>query len=270
MVEEDKTKQALEYPACQGYFLTKDENDKYRPWQIEKYEATKVTEPGKIPFVERQVWFVDFQYYQSHEPKIYPKEFSIMNDTTGGLYQFITIGPKDVEPTSDHERNTFNMQFRMHKTAWNAGTVGNWEIKLETIVPKKGTLVYMKGLVKANFLRGHGWDKVVDLDTEVTLEQKSLTVLYKQYKHKKFDKCDFHAYNRGLCSLANVQLLRYWYRDELTEPFDKKLVINDQKVVFGGAFGIPDNESVKKARIDERTKHVVFTETKNCAYDLFK
>jgi hypothetical protein len=250
MVDENRTKLNVEvekpYPACQGYFLTKDENDKYKPWLIEKYEATIVTETGKIPFVERDVWFVDFQYYQSFEPKIYPKEVSVMHDTSGRIHQFITKGP-NITPINDHERNTFNVQFRLHKTAWNAGTVDFWETKLGKIVPKKGTLVYTKGLVKANFLRGHGWDKVVDMDTEVAMEQKTLAVLYKQYKDKKFDKCDFHMYNQGLCSLANVQLMRHWYRDELTGAFDvtdKKLVIDD--------------------------KHVVFTETKNCAYNLFK
>ena len=151
-------------------------------------------------------WIVDFQYYSYDADHIFPKEISVINCFTNDEPCSFFAKSPNIDKEELFLDNTFQYQYRLHRTPWNYGSVQNWIHELSSTV---GSIhwIYVKGAVKRDFLIKHGFQNVVDMDESGC---PSLSKLYSENKSVKFTKCDLHKNAWGLCSLSNVYILRKW------------------------------------------------------------
>ena len=158
-------------------------------------------------------WFVDFQYYQAGVV-IYPKEIAFISlDGASRRYLLVRVHKSADEANA----STFNRQFGIHGIPWNEGTVDDWVASLKSKHNiAENDHVFVKGRVKAEFLRANGFPNTLDLDTEVLAPEKVVTPKSlwddARRREKMPIKCDFHKNNRGMCAFANVSLIRKYYR----------------------------------------------------------
>ena len=71
----------------------------------------------------QNTWIVDFQYYSYDADHIYPKEISVINCFTADMDAHFLQNHPTLTKNHFNADDTFQYQFKLHKTPWTYGDV---------------------------------------------------------------------------------------------------------------------------------------------------